>query len=208
MAFIEKIAPGEQFVDCGANVGAYTLVAAMRGAHVVAIEPAWPNHDRLRRNLTLNSIKDGIRNRSLLEQGVVCPVVLGAAGGWRWLHYIDLHPGTAGHVITEDGEYSGDQSFHREPLPLVQLDALLMAFPYEARWIKVDVDGGEIDVLRGAELAMTDGKTKGWMIEVNIEQTETQVMKIMTDTGWKLLGRYDQRGGKSIGNIAYLEFGR
>ncbi len=48
----QAVRPGDVVLDCGANVGLYTLDAVRRGASlVVAIEPALDNVECLRRNL-------------------------------------------------------------------------------------------------------------------------------------------------------------
>jgi FkbM family methyltransferase len=48
----EPVRPGDVVLDCGANIGLYTLAALERGASlVVAIEPALDNVECLRRNL-------------------------------------------------------------------------------------------------------------------------------------------------------------
>ncbi len=48
----QMVKPGDVVLDCGANIGLYTLAALARGASlVVAIEPALDNVECLRRNL-------------------------------------------------------------------------------------------------------------------------------------------------------------
>ncbi len=48
----QKVRPGDVVLDCGANIGLYTLAALDQGASlVVAIEPALDNVECLRRNL-------------------------------------------------------------------------------------------------------------------------------------------------------------
>jgi FkbM family methyltransferase len=48
----ERVRPGDVVLDCGANIGLYTMSALERGASlVVAVEPALDNVECLRRNL-------------------------------------------------------------------------------------------------------------------------------------------------------------
>ena len=52
--------PGALFVDIGANVGLYTLLATECGSEVIAIEPVNATAAALRRNLDLNGIVHGV----------------------------------------------------------------------------------------------------------------------------------------------------
>jgi FkbM family methyltransferase len=52
--------PGALFVDIGANVGLYTLLAAECGSEVIAIEPVNATAEALRRNLKLNRVAHGV----------------------------------------------------------------------------------------------------------------------------------------------------
>lgn len=45
-------------VDCGANIGWYTVIAAARGARVVAFEPAPRNFQLLERNVAINGVDE------------------------------------------------------------------------------------------------------------------------------------------------------
>ena len=58
IAFIEAAPPNSWFVDVGANVGAYTLVAVKRNLRVIAIEPGYENYRSLCHNLSLNAWLD------------------------------------------------------------------------------------------------------------------------------------------------------
>ena len=49
-----KILPGEKWMDCGGNVGAFALLACSLGAEVTVYEPDPFNVDMIKRNLRLN----------------------------------------------------------------------------------------------------------------------------------------------------------
>lgn len=67
----ERIAPGDVVLDLGANVGAFTVLAARLGAVVTAVEPDPRNVDTLRENLDANGATEAVR------------VIEGAAGDGR-----------------------------------------------------------------------------------------------------------------------------
>jgi FkbM family methyltransferase len=55
----EHLVPGDVFVDAGAHIGLYALVASRlvgQSGHVLAIEPNPVTHERLRANLNINHI--------------------------------------------------------------------------------------------------------------------------------------------------------
>ena len=62
MAFVMHfLRPGDRFVDVGANVGSYTvLAAAVCGARTLAIEPDPDSADGLRDNIRLNKLADRV----------------------------------------------------------------------------------------------------------------------------------------------------
>jgi FkbM family methyltransferase len=51
------IQPGEEWYDCGGNIGAFTLLACSLGANVVVFEPDPNNCQMIKKNLTLNGFK-------------------------------------------------------------------------------------------------------------------------------------------------------
>jgi len=54
------INPGEKWVDCGGNVGAFTLLACSLGAEVTVYEPDPNNCKMIRKNLELNNYKANV----------------------------------------------------------------------------------------------------------------------------------------------------
>jgi len=58
--FCEAVTPGSVVLDVGANVGIYTLLAAKRGARVLAIEADPQNVERLRHHVRLNGFDDRV----------------------------------------------------------------------------------------------------------------------------------------------------
>ena len=61
------ILPGERWMDCGGNVGAFTLLATHLGANVTVYEPDPYNADMIRRNLKLNGMSATIKQAALVH---------------------------------------------------------------------------------------------------------------------------------------------
>jgi FkbM family methyltransferase len=112
--------------DVGAHVGFFSLLLARRCRQVVAVEPGPANARRLRANVE--------RNQAPVE------VVEAAVGS---------EPGTAQLELAEDGRMNrvGAADLGVE-VPRTTLDRLAREHGFPA-FVKIDVEGAEIDVLRG-----------------------------------------------------------
>jgi FkbM family methyltransferase len=145
-----RLKPGMVFLDVGANIGEVSLFAAKRVAHdgcVFAFEPSPVVVGRLRRHVSINPMN----NIKVIELG------LGPSPGNMTLFqtclpgaYDTANQGLASLVPPIDGGV---------PIAGVQVDTL-------DRWvqrmslarvdmIKVDIEGGEIGFLEGAEKTIT-----------------------------------------------------
>jgi FkbM family methyltransferase len=130
-------------LDIGANVGAYSIAAAGIGAkRIFSIEPG-PLFDRMKNNITLNSL-----------EGIISPIKMGLSskpGKMRW--YEDLNnPGNAHLVISKDA-----LSFEKittqfgnsfVEVDVITLDRLVTINNIEnIDLIKIDVEGMEWEVV-------------------------------------------------------------
>ena len=128
-----RLAPGAVFVDVGANIGNHALfAAAVCDARVVAFEPSPALADHCAATLALNGVG---RRAVLLRQGV------GAASGRA-----RLLPGPAGMAGMTRLDITGGVG----DVEIVALDDALDALGAMPTVIKVDVEGMETEVLRGA----------------------------------------------------------
>jgi len=193
--FIEAIPGGSSFIDVGANVGAYTLVAVSRGLNVLAIEPYSENYAALIRNLMLNDMTSKPR--------VICAAV-GRSVRWDAFHIYDPRSGSAHHVL--GGGTLNRKYFHVQQVPVWTLDALVNASmpaggPY---YIKLDSDGTELEILQGAPHVLS--QTAGIMLEMAYDQEEALV-GVLKGHGLNPMGRWHERNGKDMG-LAYGLFTR
>jgi FkbM family methyltransferase len=62
-----KIESGETWIDCGGNVGAFTLLACSLGANVIVYEPDPYNCEMIKKNLKLNGFTAKIRQVALVH---------------------------------------------------------------------------------------------------------------------------------------------
>jgi FkbM family methyltransferase len=128
--------PGSCCIDVGANVGAHTLLLAKLVAphgRVYAFEPGPPIHARLERNVQLNP--------EIASVIVVERLGLSDRPGVLCLNEESHNRGNA-HLLDEDGVR----------VDVVTLDSYFAQRPVRSpiSFIKIDVEGMELEVLRGA----------------------------------------------------------
>jgi FkbM family methyltransferase len=137
---VEQARPGTVAIDVGANVGMFTVPLALAvgpSGRVLTIEPSPDNVERLESNLELNG----------LENVVVEPIAVGDKAGNLVLQ-LASDPGF--HSTAEIAESRAvDESLvvRAETLDQVWLRAHAPAVSF----IKIDTEGSEDAVLRGAE---------------------------------------------------------
>lgn len=138
LAFAHFLRPGMTVVDVGANIGFFSLVAAkLVGSmgRVLAVEPEPANCGRIARNVELNRYAN-------VE---VAQVALGDRSGEVTLHLASDH----GHHSMLDR--SPDRAGNSITVPMLTLDTLLASRNIgRVDLLKIDVEGYEVEVLRGA----------------------------------------------------------
>lgn len=131
------VKPGDVAADVGAHIGAHTLALASLvgpGGAVLAFEPQARVADLLERNLRQNGLA--------LGHVYVYRCALGAARGWASHARPDYR--ATGNFGGVELAPAGDQS---EPVSVIALDELDLR---HLDFLKVDVEGAEVDVLNGA----------------------------------------------------------
>jgi FkbM family methyltransferase len=132
---------GSLIFDIGANVGSFSEIYCRMGCHVVALEP---NEDCIRR-IRLDHSELPI---------VVVPAAVGSKMGLASLHISDAWDATSSlsdewmkTMAERDGRYG--PNWNREAVvAVVTLDSLVAQFG-QPFYIKIDVEGYELEVLRG-----------------------------------------------------------
>jgi FkbM family methyltransferase len=186
VAWLERLGAGDVFYDVGANVGAYSLIAATRvgpSGRVFAFEPSYSSFAHLCDNIVLNDVAGIV---------VPVPVPLGRDTAMGTLNYHKLVPGHARHAVGEDAaDARGDAPVYRQPVMLARLDDFVDTYGWPLpRFVKIDVDGAEGAVLHGARRTLARG-VEQVMIEVDVENT-ADVLALLDDAGFSLTERYDR----------------
>jgi FkbM family methyltransferase len=142
------------FVDIGANVGVYTVLAAGAiGAQVVSIEPIPQTFRKLCANLRLNDIVDEV---TLYNIGL---------GREKATLRFTADQDAMNHII-EDEAWTGTSI----EVPILTLDAVLNE--RSPTLIKMDVEGWESEVLAGAASTLRASSLLGLIVEMNGDAAE------------------------------------
>lgn len=153
---------GDTLIDIGANIGVYTLYAALRHprARVIAIEPEYAN---------LHLLKDNIIANSLQERVCVYALALSDRSGVSQLHLQDTAAGSALHTESPgvlEATVSGRPVVWREGICTLTLDAFCEQTALRPQCIKLDVDGTEPHVLAGAARTLRSPLLRSLIIEL------------------------------------------
>jgi len=137
------------FVDVGANIGSYTILAAAAiGATCVAFEPIQETYHHLVRNINLNGI-GGI---------VTCENI--GIGSERGELSFSSELDTVNHVLGKN-----DQGVASVTVPVKTLDEALTG--RHATIIKIDVEGFETRVIDGARATLSHPSLLAVVMELN-----------------------------------------
>ena len=180
---LKIVKPGDICWDIGANIGFYTCFLASRvksTGSVVAFEPAARTCDYLQENVALNAFT----NVTVVNKG------LGDTTERRPLYYAEaaLAEGTASLKYPKGRAAS-------EPVTLDTIDNLIGELP-APNFIKIDVEGYQLEVLRGGEHCL---KTHAPVLMAELKDVgETnrndfaEIEQYVTDVGYSLyeVGKY------------------
>jgi FkbM family methyltransferase len=162
LEWIAGFSPDEVLLDCGANVGMYTVwAAATRKARVYAFEPESQNYALLNRNIELNGLS---------ERVVAYCMGLSDAAGLTTLYLGDNRLGGSNHAVGEalNFELQPMQTLARQGCISAKLDDLVAAGAVPVpNHIKIDVDGFEPRVIAGAMKTLANPAVKSLLIETN-----------------------------------------
>ncbi len=165
---LQLLRPGDLFVDAGANVGSYTLLAASAGARCVSFEPLPATYQKLLANVGLNGWQSRVE---AMNAGL---------GSVRGEMRFTVGEDTANHVA------NADDRGPTTPVPVVTLDDTLAG--QRPTLIKIDVEGYETEVIRGAAKMLRERGPVALIVEINdashrYGSTEAEFIQLMNDLG-------------------------
>ena len=181
--------------DIGSNVGAYSLVAATMGYKVLSFEPAYQNYFKLHENISLNKLDEQIEAFCIsfgdkLQTGNfnIFETSFGSSkGNYNADNYYQLNLKKNPNL----------KKISQKKTLVFSIDSFIKIFNLpEPSLIKIDVDGGEFEVLKGAATLLEHGKNlKSLLVEFDedeysINELETFLKKL----NWQIVSKHNRIG--------------
>jgi len=175
MAFVlHLLRADDHFLDVGANVGSYTVLAGGAvGARVTSVEPIPETFAHLNRNVALNGLASRVRT---------CQCGLSdASGALRFTKDLDC----VNHILAQGEDLPAIE------VPVCTLDELVGSdVPV---LIKIDVEGHERSVLLGASRTLADPRLLAVVMETNGSGTrygisDAELVSLMQGHGFSAYG--------------------
>ena len=177
---------GDVLYDVGANVGAFTFIAAVgRGARVIAFEPGHATYSRLCENIQLNGCGSAV---------LAFPLPLAEADGMTTLLYRSMEVGQSRHSLKSGWHFGQGTKEGRveQPMCTIALDTARRVFGWpDPAHIKLDVDGAEVRVLTGAAETLRLPTLRSLMIEVRLDLWP-EVREVVTSAGFQVTNTVDR----------------
>jgi FkbM family methyltransferase len=170
---------GDIVVDVGAHIGRYTIIASKRigeSGKVIAIEAHPGNFEMLNRNIKLN----GLTNVIPLNYAVYSEVsklklyVPGEESGFTIYNTITTNRAKPEEKFIEVNANTLDNLLLLQP----QQNGISHA---DINWIKIDVEGAEFEVLKGATSILSKSKDIALLIEVHNLHGGTNLYKTIIE---------------------------
>ena len=171
IAWIDTFEPGETFWDIGANVGIYSIYAGARGIRTVAFEPHFANYHQFCITIAVNGLQD-----------LVTPLCLAFAEGKSIaaMNLASLDIGTSMSNFGAALDFRGQpfEPAFRQGMIGYDIDSFIADFGLEIpTHLKIDVDGIELAIVKGAQRTLASEKLQSVSIEL-IESDADQVATV------------------------------
>ena len=195
---IEHFTPkqGDIVVDIGAHMGRYTIISSKRvgtNGKVIAIEAHPGNFEMLNRNIKLNQLTNVIPlNYAAYSKETKIKLYLpsGESGFTKY------------NTIVSDWANNEDKFVEVNANTLDYLLQLNQIREEEVNWIKIDVEGAEFEVLKGATNVLSKSKDIALLMELhgppNVYRPKVQEFLNLYNFKIELEKSYDENGSMHI----------
>ena len=197
IAWIDSFEPHNAFWDIGANIGLYSLYAALKNCYVWAGEPARDNFMALQSNVRLNNLEVVEYQSAFSDFDGKSTFYVPKSGPGR-------SGGQIGKPVDDAGrEFKPAESYEVETYKIDTLAGKLGV----PNHIKIDVDGHEWRILQGGIATLASVDVKSVLVEVNNNQKEIEAF--MSDLDYSSFNRFNgpdinRRANKKSRNVIYL----
>jgi FkbM family methyltransferase len=166
------VGPNDVFVDVGAHIGSYTIPVAKKAQKVIAFEPHKYTFELLTKNIALNHLTN-IEAYNIAVSKKCGSLSFSYEKEPTYSRIIDADQ-SSNTTVTNNAKRPDTNNIHL--VNTIDLDSVLLKED-RVDWIKIDVEGHELDVLEGAMQTIRMHKPK-IIIEIwprNLEKVKTMV---------------------------------
>ncbi len=180
--WLDSFEPDSCYFDLGANIGQYSLYPVKKHGnkiHVYAFEPQSINYYLLNKNIYLNKLENNITP--------YCVAVSGNSG-FSKLYIPKFIPGGNRSQFGEENLKNMKMpTNHIQGMFGVTLDDLCTKwnFPFP-NYIKIDVDGIEIPIIKGAMNVLSNLAIKSVIVELGTDEEQQEAVSLMEQTGLRV----------------------
>lgn len=174
--------------DIGANMGVYSIYYAKKfDSKVFAFEPSFKNLELLSKNIKINSLE---KNIALISNPLIDNAKLSN------FYQNNFTAGQANATFLYNDRINTPEKFKNNNKEIFyktlgfSLDNFLgFEITNKPKLIKIDVDGNELEIIRGAKKTLSSDEKKHIIIEVRPE-TELEVEKELISLNFKKIARH------------------
>lgn len=188
LAWIHTFADGESLYDIGANIGMYTIYAAIvRNAQVYAFEPEALNYAELNKNIFLNELNQRVLGYCIALSDVdkLDRLLLSDFGVGISYHDFEENSWTTDKEFAPDWKVSKDNR-RQQGCVGRRVDSLVAEGLPLPDHIKIDVDGLEHRVVGGMIQTASRSELKTILVEVNFDDPRNlAIIDLLAELGWR-----------------------
>ena len=184
--WIDRIPSGDTFWDIGASVGCFSLYAARsREAVVVSFEPMSNTYAVLAENIHTNQLDSQI--------SAFC-IAFSDRTSLGYLYLTSRIAGTSEHSIDSENDRTGSGRLFetRQSSLTYTIDDFIKHFDLQIpSYIKIDVDGDESKILRGAYKTLREPSLESILVEIDEKDRDMaqESIKVLSDANFDIQTR-------------------
>lgn len=179
--WINSFQQNDILFDIGANVGLYSIYAAKKNISVISFEPESQNYAILNHNIFLNNVQDRVMGLNL---------ALSDCDSLGFLYLPEFKGGAALNNLgeTKNWKHEDFDPTFKQGILSFSLDSLMekRSIPFPTH-IKIDVDGIEAKIIKGAIATLKNPKLKSVLVELNEAlKVDIETISLIESLGFKI----------------------
>ncbi|MEY3989558.1 MAG: hypothetical protein RI985_639 [Chloroflexota bacterium] len=199
--FIDAIPTGATYMDIGASNGIFAMYAAVSGKRVFCFEPEVANFSLLNLNTYLNRLTSPIQVQNF-------NIALSNTRGIGNMYIKTFEAGGHMKILDKPVEVGKSEQFVPEYTQSILRYTLDEFIDYThipiPNYIKIDVDGNELNVLRGMSQVLQNIELKSVFIELEQHNPDTECLRIFEQHGFVITAIKQVQNYRGLHNVVFV----